>query len=428
VTCGRKLSAANISTDLNPEPTLLKLTRWALAVTAAAMPLYLVRWHIGPLPTTLLENLELLTVGLYVLTLIRHRAPMPRRTSLDIPIALFLLAGVIGIFVAPDHRGGLGIFRAYLLEPIAIYYVAVAIIGLDKRLETLLAGWSAGIVLFAFAQLVAFVQALQIGKIDPDAAPGALGINPNSVSLFLDPLIGVAAGFALFGRNRTRWVATALLVVMLPADVSTLSRGGLLAIGVLALIAIATTQNWRRQVALLLAAGVTGVVLWKLPILGPRIARALNPSSGTFVGRGRIWAATFRMLRDHPVFGAGINAYQSTMAPYRVADRNLVPEPYPHNIFLTSWTELGLLGLIVFAYMLLALIVQPFRALRRATDDHRPLLWGLGSAFAMVLAHGLVDSPYWKNDLSAEFWLLAALEIVVLKAVYANADSPATAV
>lgn len=396
-------------------------------VTAAAMPLYLVRWHIGPLPTTLLENLELLTVALYVLTLVRHHAPMPRRTSFDIPIALLLLAGVIGIFVAPDHRGALGIFRAYLVEPIAIYYVAVAILGLDKRLEQLLAGWAVGIVLFCFAQGLAFVQALRVGKIDPDAAPGALGINPNSVSLFLDPLIGLAAGLALFGRGRTRLMAAAMLVVMLPADVSTLSRGGLLAIGIVALIAIATTQNWRRQVALLLAAGVTGVVLWKLPILGPRIARALNPNSGTFVGRGRIWAATFRMLRDHPVFGAGINAYQTTMAPYRVADRNLVPEPYPHNIFLTSWTELGLLGLVVFAYMLVALIVQPFRALRRASQDVRPLLWGLGSAFAMLLAHGLVDSPYWKNDLSLEFWILAALEVIALKAVYAGANASSTA-
>ena len=30
----------------------------------------------------------------------------------------------------------------------------------------------------------------------------------------------------------------------------------------------------------------------------------------------------------------------------------------------------------------------------------------------MWLAHGFVDSPYWKNDMSAEFWMLIALVTV----------------
>jgi glycosyltransferase involved in cell wall biosynthesis len=34
--------------------------------------------------------------------------------------------------------------------------------------------------------------------------------------------------------------------------------------------------------------------------------------------------------------------------------------------------------------------------------------------------HGLVDSPYWKNDMSAEFWILAAVEIAVLEALAAR--------
>jgi O-antigen ligase len=126
------------------------------------------------------------------------------------------------------------------------------------------------------------------------------------------------------------------------------------------------------------------------------------------------------MLRDHPVFGAGINAYQSTMAPYRAVDAYNVPEPYAHNIVLTTWSELGLLGLLAFIYILGALIVRPWPALKKASDFYRPLLWGLGTGFVMLAVHGLVDSPYWKNDLSLEFWLLAALEVVALRAVNAT--------
>jgi O-antigen ligase len=139
--------------------------------------------------------------------------------------------------------------------------------------------------------------------------------------------------------------------------------------------------------------------------------------SGTVFGRERIWVATLRMLREHPIFGAGLDSYQTTMAPYRLADTNLVPEPYPHNIILTSWTELGLLGLAAFLYLLISLTVRPWRALARASGLYRPLLWGLGAGFVMIAVHGLVDSPYWQNDLSVEFWLLAALEVVAIRSL-----------
>jgi hypothetical protein len=40
--------------------------------------------------------------------------------------------------------------------------------------------------------------------------------------------------------------------------------------------------------------------------------------------------------------------------------------------------------------------------------------------------HGLVDSPYWKNDLSLEFWILAALEVVAIAAMRADGREPAS--
>jgi hypothetical protein len=46
-----------------------RFTIWSLAVTAACLPLYVVRWHYGPLPTTLLETLILITVAGYATTL-----------------------------------------------------------------------------------------------------------------------------------------------------------------------------------------------------------------------------------------------------------------------------------------------------------------------------------------------------------------------
>lgn len=378
------------------------------------MPLYVVRWRVGPLPTTLLEVLILFTLGVYVLALLTRQAPLPRRTSLEIPIALLLVAAVIGIFVAPDHRDALGIFRAYFVEPMAIYFVAVAVLSSLAAVENLIAAWAVGAVLFAFDEVFRFGQALAANVLHPGHAAAALDINPNSVALFLEPLIGVAAGVALFTTGRRRIAAVAVGAILGLGEVATLSRGGLAALAAMVAVALLTIPSVRLRIALGAAAVAVAAGIFILPVLGPRVESTLN-ENGTLTLRFHIWAATLRMLRDHPVFGAGLDAYQQVMAPYRAGDPRLYPQPYPHNIFLTSWTELGVLGMVTFAATVVYLVLAAFRGFRRAVGVERALLWGTGTAFVMLLVHGLVDSPYWKNDLSLEFWMLAAIEVAVLR-------------
>jgi hypothetical protein len=38
--------------------------------------------------------------------------------------------------------------------------------------------------------------------------------------------------------------------------------------------------------------------------------------------------------------------------------------------------------------------------------------------------HGLVDSPYWKNDLSLQFWILAGLEVIAIAAIPRSEPAP----
>jgi O-antigen ligase len=390
------------------------------------MPLYVVRWHAGPLPTTLLENLILLTAALYVMTVWRHRELMPRRTPYDIPILVFLLAGVIGIFVAPDHRAALGVFRAYLLEPIAIFYLATAVLRSAADFKPILVAGAISASVFSVIVVVTFISVLIGGHLNPSSAPGAFGINPNAVALYLEPIAAVALGFVLFAGSKTsRWIAVALLAFVLPALVCTLSRGALLAGAVLAVIAVLSVRDVRLRLGLMGAGLVGAIALSQVPFVAVRLAHQLDPQHATLVLRLAIWSVTLRMLSDHPLFGAGISGYQTVMAHYRT--RALHPEPYAHNIFLTTWSELGLIGLAAFAVIFFGLLWQAWRSAGSAGEAVRPLLWGIFAAWVVFGVHGLFDSPYWKNDLSLEFWLLAALELVAIAtsaAIRAEATKP----
>jgi O-antigen ligase len=381
------------------------------------MPLYVLRWHVGPLPTTLLENLILLTIAIYAFSLWRHREPLPRRTPYDIPILVFLLAGVIGIFVAQDHRAALGVFRAFLLEPIAIFYVGTAVIRSVAEIKPILLAGAVSASAFSLVVVVTFVIVLLGGHLNTSSSPGVLGINPNAIALYLEPIAAVALGFLLFADSRTsRWIALSVLVFVLPSLVCTLSRGTLLAGAVLAVIAVLSVRDLRLKLGLLGAALVGGLGLSQIPFVAARLAHQFDPHQGTLALRFAIWRVTLRMLGDHPLFGAGISAYQTVMAHYRT--RNLHPEPYAHNIFLTTWSEVGLLGLAAFSVIFFGLLWRAWRSHSSAGDIYLPLLWGIFAAWVVFGVHGLVDSPYWKNDLSLEFWILAGLEVVAIAAIH----------
>jgi len=391
-------------------PSPRTITIWALGVTAACLPLYVIRWRIGPLPTTLLENLILLTIAAYCVTLwTEHRLPAAR-TLLDIPIAVLLVAGVIGIAVAPDHTKAIGIYRAYFLEAIAMYYIAVDMIRTRDAVRTLLFVAGIGSSLFALGQIVIFGVAFAHHAVQLGDAPAFLNTSPNSVALYLEPPLAVALGFVLFPTApRERWIALACLVFIGPAIILTLSRSAYLAMAVLGLVMVLTLPSGRwRFVAIGVLAAITLVVL-EVPFVNQR----LNSLAHSVTLRSSLYSQALRVLSERPIFGAGISGFPIRVAPFRPQNQSI--HLYPDNLWLTTWSELGLLGLVSFAAIFFSLLWRGWRAAARATDIWRPVVWGASGALLLYLVHGMFDSPYWKNDLSVEFWLIAALVVVAIR-------------
>ena len=122
--------------------------------------------------------------------------------------------------------------------------------------------------------------------------------------------------------------------------------------------------------------------------------------------RLNMWAETIEFLSDHPLTGAGLASYQTLIYPYRI-DKWIEVFHHPHNIFLTMWVNLGLLGLIGFVWIL----VWFYRVGLTVAIKNKNL--GLEafliSAMTVFIITGLVDSPYIKNDMAILFWFLPAL-------------------
>lgn len=371
----------------------------------ALLPIYLLRFRIGPLPTTALEALWIVVM---IAWLMRWRSVMGDRKNRPyarirpwlMPCGLLLAAGIIGVVVAPDTRAALGLLRAYLVEPVLFFLVfqAVADDALRKR---------AAVALVVSGTVVALIALLQ-----PLVAPHTLweGVRatsvysfPNAVGLFLAPIVVLAAGM-VFGRGRKFSAATAgyaiAAVLMFAALVAAQSEGAV--VGVAAgLLALGLLHAKARKPTMIVAIAAIALILVIPPARHFAAEKLLlRDWSGTV--RRITWEETVHMLRDRPLTGAGLSGYPILMRAYHKATAIEIFQ-YPHNVVLNIWSELGLLGLAAFGWIL----VTFFRLAGR--DESRPYGRIAIAAMIALLVHGLVDVPYFKNDLAFLFWIIVAL-------------------
>ena len=258
--------------------------------------------------------------------------------------------------------------------------------------------------------MAAFFASFIQGTFVLGSPPTALYTSAPEVAMYLEPPLALAAGFVLFADQRKdRLLALGWMALLIPALTLTLSRGAYFAIAVLALVAIATS---RARVPLTAALVVVVIGLLQVPLIQRRLAGQFNlgDSATTIRGRLSIFSDTISMLREHPIFGSGLGGYHYLF-------RGTIPEIYPHDMWLTFWVEVGLLGMVAFAVIFFGLLYRGWRAYSHASGFYRALLWGASGSLVLWGVHGLVDSPYWKNDMSVEFWILAALELVAIRAI-----------
>ncbi len=78
---------------------------------------------------------------------------------------------------------------------------------------------------------------------------------------------------------------------------------------------------------------------------------------------------------------------------------------------LNFWSEIGLLGLFAFAWLIFAFFRTTFPSLkiREGRVGYESITIAATAAMITLLVHGLVDVPYFKNDLAILFWVIYAL-------------------
>jgi O-antigen ligase len=378
-----------------------------MALALAASPAYVVRPHLGPLPTTVLELVLVCAIAAGLYAFWPH---LPWRSPYLWPASLLLLAATVDTLLAPDRRAAAGLWKAYFVEPMFAGLVVAAIARSRDRARLLLAGLAIAGAVAALVNAVVVVHALVVHTFNPVTPPVAIYNTANAVPLYLEPLFAVALALALYSDDRReRAAGAAFAPVAALAIALSFSRGGWLTLGVLTVfISLFGRLRW------LVAAGCAlagGLLFAGSQRVRDRILVELNPSSvdNTLLLRLSLWRSTLNMLAHRPLFGGGLGGFKASLLPYRDPGyhEDLI---YPHNLLLNFWSETGLLGLAAFLW----LAAQVFRVARQglaAGPWVRSLSIGLLGMLVAFLVHGLVDAPYFKNDQALAFWALLGLQL-----------------
>ena len=240
--------------------------------------------------------------------------------------------------------------------------------------------------------------------------------SPNNLSLFLGRVVTLSGVLALWGTwGWRRWFYAIASGVMLGALFLTFSRAAwlvglpaaLLFVGIARGVGAGARRRWRALIATVGAVAVLGLSV--LPFAStPRIASLLDfsPGSSTY-RRLRLWQATLHMIRDHPLFGVGLDNFL-----YQYRARYVLPgaqdDPnlsHPHNLILDFWVRLGVFGVIALLWLSAAFFRTGWHLYRHAEERLRPLSFGLMASMVYALAHGLLDNSFFLVDLAYVFML-----------------------
>jgi O-antigen ligase len=411
---------------------LLLRPRLGLPLIALALPFYQPGKPFLGKVFSMVEILTLLTAAAWVARLALKRLSGRDRqglshgvrfSALDWGVVALVLLGVLSLLWAEEGRVAARELRTVVLESALFYALMRALIRGRVAAWLLADAWILGAALIAAVGIGQWV--LGEGVITTEGVWRVRGFygSPNNLALYLGrafPLVLALAAFApaeqgAIGSRRAsrmrRWLCAAAAALLGLALLLTYSRGAWLA-GVPAALLFLAALRGRRTLTVAVVVFLLAATLLLALAGTERLTSLLETEKGTTFFRLQLWRSSLAMIRDHPFLGVGLDNFL-----YQYRSHYVLPTAWeefnlshPHNLFLDFWLRLGLGGLTVLAWLVVAFFRRGWRlygALPAGPDAL--LVAGLMAGMVNFLAHGLVDNAFFLVDLAYVFMLMLAL-------------------
>ena len=361
-----------------------------------------------------------------------------RTSPLFLPATLYLLWNILSLIWAGNPFTGW--IEALQLSALLVLFFAFVQCFDIRQARLLCQGITCGGLAVA---LIGIAQYLGLGfeRIPSVGLPSSTFVFRNLAASYLIAAIPIGALAALLETRAPRRLffafATALMILFLIYTRTRATWVGLAGALILALFCLAIFQNlrlslrenWRKSppvfrwgiaacAALIIAgtfapARTSPAVIQQFDELKSSALTAATSLAAPGSDRGRlnIWRNTLRLIADHPLIGVGLDNWEYAFPPY---DRGQVFTFHteftrPHNDFLWIASELGLIGLALYLYLLFVAARVLYHHLHTGTGQTPIIALGAGIGLIALLGESLFAFPKEQPASAAFFWLHLAI-------------------
>jgi O-antigen ligase len=355
------------------------------------------------------------------------KKPLFSPSAINIPLFILFAITCLSLVNAVNYRDSIkgGILR--LLQYIFVFFIVVQELKDKKYIIKILFSVCSGLALVSFDGLWQVVTGkdfirgygpvINLGLVRATASFK----DSNLMGIYLSAFAPLAFGMTINYFKGEAWVFISLLSLLSLAGIAlTYSRPTLLATYI-ALLFLGLAGKKKSLVVILTA------ILLAAPFILPgsikKWAKEVDYNPVRFMcndDRIAVYRNSLNMIKAHPFLGVGANNYMKQYKRYKetVEYRNVVTLDYmyAHNNFIHLASEIGLLGLAVFLWLLYKLFRECALIYRSLKESYLKMLaLSLIAALIAFLVNGLTESSLYSSRVAIIFWYLMGFIFALAK-------------
>jgi len=245
-------------------------------------------------------------------------------------------------------------------------------------------------------------------ELNPDVKTRVVGTfgNPNVFAEYLEHILPVAITLIFVYK---KWMNKLIMFIMAGTMficlLMTFSRGAWLGFAFAALLFV--ILKMAQYIPLFIAGSIAAIPLLPKVVI-QRISTIGNVQDTSNAYRTYIWEGTINMIKDFWVTGVGYGywAFKNTFLEYGIKGSKAW---HSHNMYLEIMAEMGIFGMLTFAWVVFSIFVTTIKFARKTKDRYFSYVSvGLLCGFLSIMVHGIAEHILYMPKSVILFWMFAA--------------------
>lgn len=402
-------------------------TQNLIYLTLFFTPLYLVRFNILNLPTNFSELLIIITILVWIRENKTNSISKIKKffiTYKFFSLTIFLI--LIGLFMSSFLNNNLlkelGIIKSWFILPIFFGFIIF-----DKTKNSSIFNKTLSTIYYSLLSIsIVSIFYLIFSNLTYDNRLRAFYLSPNHLAMIIS--LGAIIGVWQIAQNKNNYLYELIkLSPILIALFFTRSYISWAALLIIFSFIIFFIQNKSKKFLFISTLLIISFLFFSQENNSAKFKSLINFSERSSLNsRIIIWKSAQKILSNNWVWGIGPGNFQEKYLAYQQYFPPYLEwaVPQPHNLILAFWLQTGLLGLLGFLFLIFFWFLKIIKILIYHKDlNQKKIALVIFSIIFYNLIIGLVDTPYWKNDLSLLFWATFFLGLTLSTNNFLNRNS-----